>query len=79
MVSGVAPSAGDPAGPVEPGRFFGQVGEGAQVVGEVGVAALHDVPVRGRHLASSATILAAVAAWSPGPYTSANIAAMCSG
>ena len=38
---------GDPSGPVESGRFFGQVGERAQVVGEVGVATLDDVPVRG--------------------------------
>lgn len=37
-----------PAGPVEARRLGRQAGEGAQVVGQLGVAALHHVPVRAR-------------------------------
>ena len=41
---------GEPAGPVEAGRLVHQLGEGAQVVGQVGVAALDHIPVRGGDL-----------------------------
>ena len=41
---------GDPACPVEPWGLGGQVGERAQVVGQVGVAAFDDIPVRGGQL-----------------------------
>ncbi len=39
-----------PARPVESGSLGGQIGERAQVVGQVGVPALDDVPVRGGQL-----------------------------